>query len=278
MDIALIILTHSEYSDLWTPLFKRFEKYLNITFSSTYLCVDDAAKNEDFKKLYEPIKKVFYFSNETTYPLRFKEVLEETKESYILIWHDNNILINNTDTDSFKYIEEWINNNKPDQLRLHAGSAKLPGQQVYNDIYKMTNTDIYNYSVYPTIWKKETIKDIFNKFPRKIYKKMEEDDENGNVQEYIKDFGNYYLWNYDKSLPRGCSTEFTPHIIQYRHFIIWSQWLPEWDYDHLLDLRNEFNIDFSKRGCYIEKFCRTYDLHECYNDYKKSHICFPKSI
>ena len=36
MDIALLILTHSEYNDLHYPLFDRFKKHLKINFKTTY--------------------------------------------------------------------------------------------------------------------------------------------------------------------------------------------------------------------------------------------------
>ena len=270
MNIALVISTHSEYSDLWQPLFERFKKYLKITFSSVYICTDTKSESEKILKCNNTlsIKKIFYYEDSYSYPMRFKEVLNEINEEYVLIWHDNNILVNDTDINGFNEILKFLEEYQPDQLRLHAGSARVPGFNIKGDIYKMHAYDVFKYSVYPTIWKKNSIQKLFELFPNKIYREIE----GGDVQNYTSTLNNYFIWNLEKSPPRGCGTELTPHIIKYIHFVVERQWAERWDKDELIILRDEFNINLSLRGKF-DVSCFNSHLPECYNNYKQNHIC-----
>jgi hypothetical protein len=123
------------------------------------------------------------------YLTRIKEALFTIKESYILIYHDNNILIADTDIDEFNKIEKILYRDSPDQLRLHPGSANVPGIHIEGDIYKMLPDDNYKYSVYPTIWKKTILVELYNNFSNVSYRDFE-----NIVQPYMSKFINYYIW------------------------------------------------------------------------------------
>jgi hypothetical protein len=267
MDISLLIITHSEYSDLLVPLFDRFKKHLKINFKSTYVCADILSNNDLINSMYN-INGIYNYKDNMSYSDRIKEALININEKYLLIWHDNNILNEDTDTEGFKKIEEFINNNYVDQIRLHAGSCKLPGINIKDDIYKMRNDDHYIYSVYPTIWNKQTLIKLFEKFPDKTYRNIEEID----VQDYVSKLENYYLWNAEKSIPKGCSSELLPHIIKYLHVILRGKWILKWYKDDINKLSNEYNIDLNLRGI-SDNECNNYRLSSFHNFFKVNHIC-----
>jgi len=270
MDIALLILTHSEYSDIWYLFFDRLKRHLKINFAATYLCTDDKSRDicTDFKNYYN-FNDIFYYTSDMSYPNRMKEALATIKESYVLIFHDNNILVADTNVDKFNIIEKILYRDAPDQLRLHAGSARTPGIHIEEDVYKMTPHDPYKYSVYPTIWKKTSIINIFELFHYKSYRDIEDD----GTQNYISQLNNYYVWNYEKSPPVGhCASELVPHVIYYRHFILRAKWIKGWNNKELEELIKEYNINSESRG-YIICPCTNRLLPDCYHEYKTGHIC-----
>lgn len=267
MDISLLILTHSDFNDLWIPFFDRLKKYLNISFASCYLCTDINSSKEILNKLYH-FDEIYYYEDNWSYPKRMEVALKNIKENYVLVFHDNNILVDFTDIESFQYIEQWIYQNQPDQLRLHAGASETPGNHIYKDIYQMLPTDIYKYSVYPTIWKKVSLQNIFNTFPNKHYRDIENDE----TQQYILTMKNYYIWNLEKSPPRGCGSEVTPHVIKYLHVILRGQWTLRWDKNEILKISQEYNIDLTKRGFY-QLPCWNHNLPKSYYIYKQNHKC-----
>jgi hypothetical protein len=267
MDIALLILTHSDYNDLHEALFDRLKKHLKINFAATYLCADMNASSINFDSYYD-FNQIFYFTDEMSYPNRMKEALSVITQKYVLIYHDNNILIDDTDIEGFNNIEQVLYRDAPDQLRLHAGSARTPGIHIERDIYKMLPHDDYKYSVYPTIWKKTSIMKIFEMYYYCSYREIE-----CAVQGYVGTLTNYYVWNLDKCPPVGhCASEITPHILKYAHCTIFRQWPGGMHTDALIQLKKDYNIDFSKRG--FHKFpCFNGLLPDAYSKYKNGHTC-----
>ena len=266
-NISLLILTHSEYSDIWFPLFDRFHQFLSIRFQKVYVCCDKKSDIEELKKLY-PIDGFYIYTDNMSYPNRMKQALSEIQDEYVLIWHDSNILTDFTDVSSFEKIQQFLGNADVDQLRLHAGSCILPGIQIKDDIYKMRTNDPYLYCVYPTIWKKSSLMKIFYLFPNKTYRQIED----GDIQSYVSTLNNYYVWNLEKCPPRGCAMEVRPHIIKYAKLIVTGRWTMRWDELEITSICNEYHINFHSRGI-NDSICYNSYLHDCYLKYKQNHVC-----
>jgi hypothetical protein len=267
MDIALLVYSHSEYYDILEIFCDRLKKYLNVDFAASYLCIDESAQSLNLNSLYN-FNDIFYYKPDMSYGNRMKETLSAIKQNYVLIFHENNILIDTTDSEEFHKIEEILYRDAPDQLRLHAGPANVPGIHIEGDVYKMVQNDPYKFSVYPTIWKKTSIIKLFETFHDKSYRDIE-----GATHYYTMQLTNYYIWNYDKCPPVGhCASEITPHVIKFAHCIVRGEWTTGWHFDALLQLKKDYNINFKLRG-FHNMPCFINNLPSRYNAFKINHVC-----
>jgi hypothetical protein len=132
---------------------------------------------------------------------------------------------------------------------------------------------MYLYSVYPTIWKRSSMMTFVELFPTKTYREIE----NGDVQAYVSTLKNYYVWNINTSIPMGCSTELTPPVIKYRHFIVAGKWIIKWNQKEILNICKEYNINLHNRGIHDIQ-CYNMNLQPCYQKYKTNHICSGETV
>lgn len=150
----------------------------------------------DLEYIYTNYNKVIFYNNNDTYPKRVYDCLSKIDDEYILFLHDIDILLDfdetvinsfysflkrhNYDRIDLKYSNN-INNGpiiKFDIFNpsdLWENDVKLLNS---NDIYliKQNNINDYIYNVNPSIWKRQSLMDILNKFNYKNYRTIEEID------------------------------------------------------------------------------------------------------
>lgn len=193
---SILIYTHSDYFDILPIQLEYFEKLE----ANVYLLSNEAYSC--------PYKTILYDSAKP-YASRLITGIEQINDDYIIVTHENDILIRfNEDfiKDIIRVMQDEI-----DSVEVKhdpRGSGAIP-VNAETSILKKTE---YFYNVQPTIWKRERLLQMLRTFPERVYRTIEHDD----VQKYMAE--NYRTYTLSCKNP-----------IQ----SIWHKLPPEYCYLHL---------------------------------------------
>ena len=162
---------HSDYSDVWGPFFENLSEFN----SNIIIGVNN-------KKTVEPFLKNEYtvveYDESLVFAQRMLVILNSVSTPYIIYLQDNFIPIF---VDSFKINEcvKWLNYNSYDGLQLHIHNADNNKEnliKITDDIYTYNNSaPYYQYTVNPSIWRRDSIYNMFAFHKDSIYRNIELD-------------------------------------------------------------------------------------------------------
>ncbi len=165
MSVAFLFYSHTEYKDLWPILADNIKKLP--TQPNKYICINET--NEDYEVLNTNFTKVIRYKYELSYPQKLLYVLSQINEKYVVLIHDNDLIVSFDNNDYYELMEliykknihrcmfGVVGNNQPEfELeKFSIGTSKLS-----------TPHHMTPYDVGPSIWNKyelekalETVKD-----------------------------------------------------------------------------------------------------------------------
>jgi len=241
LNCCIVLHTNSDYEDIWEVVFKRLEKYA----PSYHLYV---LSNKEIPYI---SKEQTILYNDIPFSQRIL-LLNDIPYDYILLMRDSDILIKSTDNEKLKYIEETILKFNIDSLRLNNSGVDYNdlNNLLENESYIINNNCSYLFSLYPTIWKKESLLKLMNKFKNYNYYDLECNE----VNDYCKQFINCFVYSNESKIRQH--NERYAHIIKFIHILQHGKWTYVHDPEYVMEIQSEFNIDLTKRGFHNSNYRR----------------------
>lgn len=232
-DLTLVVYTHSDYSDVWSPLIKRVEKFFPI---KNKVVITNKIINNHFND-YE---KLFY-DDKLSYVQRLSNTLGYIKTNYIIYLHEDMILYDYVNEKAIENTIKFIENNKYNYVRLIKSGIKS-NICLTDNLFLIDSSDV-NFSITPTIWDRNKFIEICNVFKDMNLSIWEFELE---ADKYVKDNikGLYWFNNEPKRGRDHYDSSIFPHLCS---AIFKSKWNMEYK-NELLDLFHEFKIDQNLRG------------------------------
>jgi hypothetical protein len=169
----LIIYSHTDYSDVWKPLFVSINKYLT-SFRVTLFV------NRFIENLNINCDQVIY-DESLCYTERLKSCLEKTNIDFFLFMHEDMFLY---DTPKYEYIERYF---KHVETNLAKSIKLIPvGSNRYISKFDSTLyvTEYSKFSIQPTITSRFHLIDLLNRYgPKNIWE----------FESSIQNFGNEFV-------------------------------------------------------------------------------------
>ena len=228
MKPTLVIYTHTDMKDVWGMFFGQLKKY--VTDHKVYVCVnqnDSSIPSEYIQIHYDDSKQ---------YTDRWVELLPQIKEDLLLFMHEDMILFDTPRLDLIQTYSTYVNEEKVDSVKLiYAGEGGLPWDQ---DKTLVTNS-FAKFSIQPTIFKKELLKQLVESTPNK------------NIWEFeasISSYGSDFMVHLGEEKKRGLfhyDSLVWPYIAT---AINKGKWNTS-EYSQELDaLSKEYNVNLFERG------------------------------
>lgn len=255
MNICILLHTHSDYSDLWDIIFKRFKIY-----GPNY---DLYVLSNKIIEQYDTTKTIVYKSH-IPFAERILNASTTLDYEYILLMRDSDILVGPTDVIKLSYLEETIKKYDIDSLRLNNSGVNDNDLHniIENDCYYINENSDYLFSLYPTIWKKRSLLDLMKNFKTYKYYDMECKE----INNFCKKYKNCFVYNEACKIRQY--NERYAHIIKFIHILQHGKWTYVHDPSYVLEIKKEFNIDLTKRGFHNSSYRRLSQT----NDWYPSHL------
>jgi hypothetical protein len=168
--LAIIIYTHSDYSDCWNPCFDSFNKFArNINI---YLFVNNNYINNKYASTYQfPAHyNIIQYDDSLPYSQRFASCLDSVNEKHVILNHEDFFLYRNV---NYSNLYEYINVlDKTDYsfIRLikcgfvNEDSPAVIDKSIieYHRLYEIDQKSNYIFAVQSTMWDKEKLFQLYN--------------------------------------------------------------------------------------------------------------------
>ena len=178
--MVIAIYTHSDYFDILQIQLDYFQRNLKDSPVKIYVFSN---------KVYDScIYETLLYDDSLPYASRLLQCLEKIQCEYMLIIHDNDILLkyNQEIIDSCVFVMKEYT---IDSLELKQFQYKTPLCELIiltETLFLNRKTQGFIYSVQPTIWKTSRFKQVLSQFPDKTYRNIECDEVNSYILENCK--------------------------------------------------------------------------------------------
>lgn len=148
--IPLVFYSHSDYSDVWTPLFAQTEKYLK--GYKKYLFTDQSTEELDNDWI------VIRYDDSLPYQKRMLHCLGQVEEDIILFHHEDMFLYDSPDKEKMSSYEQIVLDEDIDFIRLirSVDAPSFPYKK-NSTLFPIPNHSQYFFSVQPTICKTQSL-------------------------------------------------------------------------------------------------------------------------
>lgn len=232
-DLALVLYSHSDYSDLWEIAFKKINQFFKI--EKKYIFVNKINSNDIYD--FTPV----YYDEKLNYNKRIIQCLDQINDKYILFLHEDMILYNHANIK--KFLEKYkflCENSKFKYFRL-IKSGISSSIQIDQNIFEITEQD-FCFSITPSIWEKDTFFKICSTLPAMNIWDLEISGSEYVKKNKIKGF--YWFDNEPKRGQNHFDSNLFPHTCS---AIFKGKWNMEYK-NELNEIFQEFNINPNKRG------------------------------
>jgi len=172
MKVPIIIYTHSSYHDILkiqTDFIKEKDFVNKVLFINN--------NNQNLNDIYKFYDEIIFYDDGLPYAERLLECLKLYKFDYFLFSHDIDILLD-VNLEFLEQILEFMIDKNFDRIDLKYTDNIIDKDIInYSDNIKLvreTNEKDYIYNVNPSIWKKETLIEIMDKFKDRNYRTIED--------------------------------------------------------------------------------------------------------
>lgn len=157
--MVLVIYTHTDMEDVWKPFFDRINKYLGEYKKYVFV-------NKDSELLPSNCIKVFY-DDTLKYTERLHHCIKSVNEEVILFTHEDMILYDTPDYELLKRYENYILGGEANGIKLIATTPNSFNKCNLDET--LVTSEYSNFSIQPTIIKKETFSKIFENISYNIW-------------------------------------------------------------------------------------------------------------
>lgn len=169
--IHYVVYSHSSYADI-------LEIQSDYISGKGHLTLFIDKNDLDLSKLYSKFDKVVFYNNDDVYGKRVFDCLNQIDYEYFIFIHDNDILFHTNDEKILKFLNYLkVHNYDRIDFQLSWPFYNNKRNTISDDgIYLIKQDDIneYIYNVNPSIWKRETLLKITDRFKHKSYRSIED--------------------------------------------------------------------------------------------------------
>jgi len=239
-EVAFILYSHTDYSDLWEAFFDRVGILLPLTFIK-YMFVNCEMSAGDAKKIPLDYKIVEY--DQELYSDRINHCLEDITEEYLIIQHEDMILYDKPDKGRLEnYLKAIKRDEELDFIKLIKGGDIDDEPCDKHD--ELFHSKKWLLAIQPTIWRTASLRKIFYHLSNKGIWELEEVAQ----QEECRKLGIKGVYCYNGEQQRGrhhWDSLVYPYIAT---AINKGKWNTSEYSSELEELFKEYEIDKSLRG------------------------------
>mgnify|MGYP003120765156 FL=1 len=235
-DLALIIDTNSNYSDVWAPCFGRLEKHAKGI--KKYAFTDTASGEIEIP---EDITPVLY-DNNASYRNQLLSCLKQIEEKYILYTSEDYILFNDVNKDEIESISKILDETDYSFCKFIKGPEKTTPYK--DNIYIIDESDPNFFAQQASLWKTRDFQKVFEAAPSENTRMQHEP----GGSEICRKLGLKGLQHYSGTEKRGVlhhDSEIFPCIATAVVKGLWN--MTEYP-SEMTDVITEYNINLHKRG------------------------------
>lgn len=171
MELTYVFYTHTSYSDVMNIQLDYIKGIDNKIL---------VINNNDNHYLLNNFKRTIFYDDNQPYSQRLLKLISEINDEYILLMHDNDILVEKDDSLVLKCLDMMISN-VYDRIDFQVGGPGFTGHeeliQIDDDgkfyLSRNNNPNCYIYNVNPSIWRVSSLKKILENFPNESYHDIE---------------------------------------------------------------------------------------------------------
>lgn len=159
-NLSIIISSCDDYSDLWNPCLKMFNKFWNDCPYRKYLLCETKSESTNPELKNFNIKVININSN--YWSERLIKALDAIQSNYVLLYLDDFFLKGKVNTDEIKDLFARVVKSELNMLRL----LPRPGPKYYKKVDKiglLDPEDRFYVSTQASIWKKDVLKTLLKK-------------------------------------------------------------------------------------------------------------------
>jgi len=234
-NIALIVDTHSNYSDVWAPCFGRLDRYCNNI--KKYAFVDNSTG------LPENINPIIYDNNQS-YRNQFLSCIKQVKEKYILYTSEDYILYDHVNLEEIDNLCDILDNTDYNFVKLLKGHERVTPFKSYKNLFEIDRNDNNFFAQQASIWNTRNFEKIFSTAPEENTRMQHEP----MGSEICRALGYKGLQYYSGTPKRGIihyDSSIYPYIATAVVKGLWN--LSEY-YIEMLEVFQEYGIDPNTRG------------------------------
>tara|TARA_B100000029_G_scaffold514148_1_gene615869 strand:- start:164 stop:919 length:756 start_codon:yes stop_codon:yes gene_type:complete len=152
-NLEILVISCDAYSDVWDVFFKSFHKqWINCPLKLNLL---SNHKSYSSKKI-----NTIKVGEDLSWSDNLLKGIEKLNYDYVLLLIDDVLFRSKISNDYFNQISNWVNENKPNYLRLCISHQPDYFDELIGKIPKITP---YKTSTMPCIWKKAILKDLLKR-------------------------------------------------------------------------------------------------------------------
>lgn len=236
-NVAFILYTHSEYSDVWEAFFGQTEKFLDKSYKK-YVFVD---KGESLFEIPDDYTVVHY-ENDMKYTDRFSHCLEQVKEDVCIFQHEDMFLYGKPDEKRLStYLNVLKENDNLDFIKLLKGGDV--DDEPFEGCTGLFKCKEWLMAIQPALWKVGKLKKVFAAFLDYGIWDLERD-----AQEKCKKMGIKGVYCYNGEAQRGShhwDSDTYPYVAT---AICKGKWNTKEYACELEEIFHEYGIDRMERG------------------------------
>ena len=241
-NIAIVMYSHSSYSDAWNMFFGQIDKHFDNNVSKYIICDDH------LEEIPENWKCITYDEN-LDYAKRVSTSLQKVEEQFCIFHHEDMPLYKKPDFEKLKKYNKILDENDDiSYIKLLRGGVHedIKEQKVYKDsetLYELMPDHYFLFAVQPSIWKTSELERIYKTC--KIEHIREFELVATEICRYFKVKGLYHFNGESKRGLYHWDSDVYPYIAT---AIVKGKWNIS-DYNkELIPLTEEYNVDVYKRG------------------------------
>ncbi|GAB3520298.1 hypothetical protein GCM10027342_14640 [Photobacterium alginatilyticum] len=150
-DLAVLVLSCDNYSDLWPIFFKQYKKYWNQSEFKLYLACNEKSSNIDGVVDAKSGPDIDWSTS-------LKKSLVKVEENNVLIMIDDAFLKEEVNHQDFLELYNRFLDSNMDYLRLK--NSPLPDIKVDELVGQISPGSLYRTALFPSVWKKDVLIDI----------------------------------------------------------------------------------------------------------------------
>lgn len=239
-----MVYSHSTYSDCWIPHFGRLDRYCPFEFEAYMLLTDSFTVSTNcFFNIKNPV--VAFYQEDKAYCERVLLALENSVEQdFIFFCHEDMILYDIPNTDYFsECVNTIVEDDAVDFIKLLKSGCSGNSYKGSKILQETSNSSKYNFSIQPTLWKKDRLIKFLKNNPGRSACELEE-----YCQSHFEDSTQLFSYDITVDKQRGSMHTDSTTWPAMSTAIRKGRWITSEYGKELENLFEEYGIDSSERG------------------------------